>query len=134
MYFKLDLLIPCVSPKEHWHHTIFQPGCPCWLRRTSQCPAVFELWDLSLLRTVLRGWETWAVSVSGAWAPHSGVLALNALQTIVFLPVSKGSEQKCILLMLLFPSIFFVLDRENHLLSHSSPQSCVWEEHNLSGW
>jgi len=24
MYFKLDLLIPCVSPNEHWHHTVFQ--------------------------------------------------------------------------------------------------------------
>lgn len=56
--------------------------------------------------------------MSGAQAPHSGVLALNALQTSVFLPVYKGSEQKCVLFMLLFASIFFLLDRESHLLSH----------------
>lgn len=33
MYFKLDLLILCVSPNEHWHHTVFQPLSPCWTRR-----------------------------------------------------------------------------------------------------
>lgn len=55
------------------------------------------------------------------------------LQSSVFLPVYQGSEQKCVLFMLLPFSIFFRLGRENHLQSQMCfPECCVWEEHNFS--
>lgn len=41
MYFKLDLLILCVSPNEHWHLTIFQPGFPCCAKETTSMSSSF---------------------------------------------------------------------------------------------
>lgn len=85
MYFKLDLFILCVSPNEHWHHTIFQTISSCCTRRTSQCPAVFELWYLRLLRSPLleRSGGTWAVKCSlGLSLPAESALLLRPLNPI----------------------------------------------------
>lgn len=142
MYFKLDLLLPCVSPNEHRHHTVFQTVPPCWTRRTSRCPAVFELWRLRLLRNPLpRRWggnlrSQMCCVAQALCREHSGarVSEPHAFQCVpdwcrFGRDRGKTMPVHVFLIKLLTFGTFFRPDRENHRQSRACCPYChVWEE------
>lgn len=144
MYFKLDLLIPCVSLNEHWHPTTFQTVCSCSARRTSQCLAVLELWYLGLLRSPLlrrAGGEPVLSNMFGGsgslqrlrWCSAFEPFRLNTLQTGASSLFSRNPskiEPICSFpVKLLSFSMFFRLDREKNRQSYVCFPWChIWEE------
>lgn len=116
----------CLTQRASASHPV--PVCSSWSsRRTSQCPAGFELCCLRLLRSpLLRG--------QGHTCAARCVLGLSVpFQAGVVLPLDGIRAKSC---QIFFPLKFLSfslssrLHRENHQQSHVRLLCCrVWEEH-----